>query len=64
MNKNNNIYILIIFIIVGIIGFLLSYFLNEIDFFIKHENITFVLICLICVCIYAIILFFLIRKNK
>lgn len=63
MKKNNNIYILIIFIIVGIIGFLLSYFLNGIDFFAKHENFSFILICLICVIVYGLLLFFLIRKK-
>lgn len=61
MKNIKSIYILIIFIIVGIIGFLLSYFLNGIDFFAKHEN--FVLICLICVIVYGLLLYFLIRKK-
>lgn len=63
MKNIKSIYILIIFIIVGIIGFLLSYFLNGIDFFAKHENFSFVLICLICVIVYGLLLFFLIRKK-
>ena len=61
MKKINGFSILIIFI--GFIAFALAYFFVKIDFFLKHENVTFVVVCFICAVIYGIILFILIRRK-
>ena len=63
MNKINGFYFFIVFIIIGILGFSLSFFLNKISFFEKHENFTFIVICFICSIIYGLIMFLLIRKK-
>ena len=63
MKKINGFSIFIIFIIIGFIAFALAYFLVKIDFFLKHENITFVVVCFICAVIYGIIIFILIRRK-
>lgn len=63
MKEINGFFILIIFIIIGFIASALSYFLFKIDFFWKHENLTFVVVCFICAVVYGIILFILIRRK-
>ena len=63
MKKINGVSIFIIFIIIGFIAFALSYVLSKIDFFWKHENVTFVVVCFICAVIYGIIMFILIRRK-
>ena len=63
MKKINGVSIFIIFIIIGFIAFALSYFLYKMEFFGKHENLTFVVVCFICAVVYGIILFILIRRK-
>lgn len=56
-------YIFILFIFLGVVGFLLSFLLNKISFFYEHENLTFILICFICSLIYGIIINKLLKKK-
>ena len=46
---------LIIWITVGIIGFLISKFLYSIPFFYRHDRFTFYVIAIICVFIYYLL---------
>ena len=56
--KINTPLILLIFVVIGIIAFFLSFLLNKVSFFYNHEGITFILIAGGCAFIYFLILKF------
>lgn len=56
MKNISSFMIFIVFILLGIVAFLLSFFLSGFEFFSKYSDLTFFIILIICACIYGVIL--------